>query len=183
MKRIMVFFLAVCFFTGFACLLMSDELLELEIVKTPTYKEVGGVWYVYMDLTCPKYMMREKALAFNAECEKQGIKSNWLLLFFHTWSENEQDVIKWTRSFIVPEGTKVTEPLKIAKLEKFKAWVYTHTGSMEIPEIAKSNKLLSDFLIEKGLKEIRPNIEVINRTPPQVVHLWYIVEGTEVKFN
>jgi hypothetical protein len=181
MKKTIGMFLVIFILTGFGCLLMSDELLDLEIEKTPTYKEVGGVWYAYMDLTCPKYQMREKALAFHEECDKQGIKSNWILMFFYTWSENEQDVIKWTRSYIVPEGTKVKEPLKIAKLEKFKAWVYTHTGIMKIPEIAKSNKFLSDFLIEKGLKEIRPNIEVISLKPPQVLHLWYMVEDEENK--
>lgn len=181
MKRIIVFFLAVCFFTGFSCLLMSDELLELDIVKTPTYKEVGGVWYAYMDLTCPKFKMEEKALQFHEECRKQGIKSNWLMLFFYSWSENEKDVIKWTRSYIVPEGTKVKPPLKIAKLEKFNAMVYTHTGSMEIPEIAKSNDFLSAYIKKKGLKEIRPNIEVISIKAPQVLHLWYLVEGMEDK--
>jgi len=181
MKRIIVFFLAVCVFTGFACLLMSEELPSLEIVKTPTYKEVGGVWYVYQDLTCIKSKMAEKSLAFTEECKKQGIKSDWLLFFFYTWSENENDIIKWTKSYVVPEGTKVTEPLKIAKLEKFKAMVYTHTGPMEIPEIAKSNHLLSAYIKEKGLKEVRPHHEVVHLTPPNFLHLWYIVEGMEDK--
>lgn len=181
MKRIIGVVLAVFVFTGFHYFLMSDELLELETVKTPTYKEVGGVWYVYMDFTCPRKEMTEKSILFQKECRSQGIKSNWIMLFFHTWSENEDDVIKWTRSMIVPESTKVNPPLKIAKLEKFKAMVYTHTGSLEIPEIAKSNKLLSDFITARGLKEIRPNIEVISVKPPQFIHLWYLVEGMEDK--
>ena len=181
MKKTIGMFLVILILTGFGCLLMADELMNLEIVKTPTYKEVGGVWYVYQDLTCPKSQMDEKSRAFIEECKKQGIKSDWVLLFFYTWSENENDVIKWTRSYIVPEGTKVTEPLKIAKLEKFKAMVYTHTGSMEIPEITKSNHLLSAYIKEKGLKEVRPHHEVIPLKPPHVVHLWYIVEGMEDK--
>ena len=181
MKKTIGMFLVIFILTGFGCLLMSDELMNLEIEKTPTYKEVGGVWYVYQDLTGPKSQMAEKSQAFTEECKKQGIKSDWIILFFYTWSENENDIIKWTKSYVVPEGTKVAEPLKIAKLEKFKAMVYTHTGPMEIPELAKSNHFLSAYIKEKGLKEVRPHHEIIHLTPPQFVHLWYKVEGMEDK--
>jgi hypothetical protein len=167
-------------FTGLGNFLMSKEILELDIVKTPTYKEVGDFWYVYMDLTCHKSRMGEKSKVFMNECNNQGIKSVWHFLFFYNWSDEEDVVIKWTRALVVPEGTKVSPPLKIAKLEKFKAMVYTHTGSLETSEISKSNKLLSKYIKDQGLKELWPNYEMIRADPPQV-HLWYLVEGMEDK--
>jgi hypothetical protein len=168
-------------FTGFGYLLMPEELPEWEIVKTPTYKEVGGVWYVYMDLTGPKSQMGEKSTAFLNECRNQGIKSVWHLLIFYNWTDEDDDtVIKWIRGKVVPENTKVKPPLKIAKLEKFKAMVYTHTGSLETAEISKSNKFLSKYIVDQGLKELWPNYELIRGDPPQV-HLWYLVEGMKEK--
>jgi hypothetical protein len=58
--------------------------------------------------------------------------------------------------------------------------VYTHTGSLKIADISKSNKLLSKYIKDQGLKELWPNYEVIRFEPPQV-HLWYLVEGMEEK--
>jgi hypothetical protein len=87
------------------------------------------------------------------------------------------DEIKWTMAYVVSEDTNVTLPLKMTKIEKFKAMVYTHTGSMEVSEISKSNKFLSKYIKDKGLKELWPNYELIHLKSPRLMHLWYLVEG------
>ncbi len=176
MKKIIGMFLAVCVFFGSGYLLMP-QIKDPEIVKTPTIKEVGGFWYVYMDFTCLKSRMGEKWNAFNEECRKQELKPSWMFLIFYNWSENANDEIKWTMAYVVSEDTNVTLPLKMTKIEKFKAMVYTHTGSMEVSEISKSNKFLSKYIKDKGLKELWPNYELIHLKSPRLMHLWYLVEG------
>jgi hypothetical protein len=175
MKKTIGMFLTICIFTGLGSLLMSEELLELEIVKKPTFKEVGGFWYVYMDVTCPKNKMRETGMACIKELEKQGIKSDWTFLIFYNWPETEDGILKWFRGVVVPGNTKCTPPLKIAKLEKFKCLAYTITGDFTIKEIGKGNRLMDKYIIDNGYKHIWPIYEITRPNPPQF-HFWYLVE-------
>lgn len=178
MRKTIVIFLAFCFFVSSGYFLMPEEFQLMEIVKTPTLKEVGEFWYVYMDFTCPKGKARESVRVFVDECKKQGITSDLIFEAFYTWSEDDAGEIKWTMAYIVPENTRVSAPLKIAKKEKFKAMVYTYIGPIEPSLVTKSNQYLSDYIAAQGLKEIRPNYEIIRKDPPQI-QLLYLVEGVK----
>ncbi len=178
MRKTIVMFSTICFVICSGYFLMPQEFQKTEIVKTPTFKEVEGFWYVYMDFTCLKGKAREKVCVFVDECKKQGIISEWIFEIFYVWSENDEGEIKWTMAYIIPENTKVTAPLNMTKIEKFKALVYTYTGPLDPSLVKKSNQFLSDYIVAKGLKEIRPNYEIIRIDPPQV-QLLYLVEGVK----
>jgi hypothetical protein len=175
MKKTMGMFLAICIFTCFGGFLMSEELLELEIVKEPTFKEVGGFWFVYMDVTCPRNKMGEMTEANMKELEKQGIKSDWTFMIFGNWPDTEEGILKWERGLVVPQNTKCSPPLKIKKIEKFKALTYTITGKFTIKDISKGNQLMDAYIKEKGYKHIWPIYEIFKAKPRQF-HFWYLVE-------
>ena len=175
MKKTMVMLLAICIFTGFGSLLMSKDLLELEITKTPKFKEVGGFWYVYLDATCPRGKMGEKVQLSEELFKKQGLKSDWTFMIFDNWPDTDEDILKWKRGLVVPENTKCSPPLKIMKLEKFKALTYTITGNFTIKEISEGNKFMDDFILENGYKHIWPIYETYKAEPRQF-HFWYLVE-------
>ncbi|HLP45382.1 MAG TPA: hypothetical protein VK469_05525 [Candidatus Kapabacteria bacterium] len=168
MRKIIVMFLAICIFTGPGYFLMPQEFQEIEIAKTPTFKEVGGFSYVYMDFTCLKGKARESVRVFMDECKKQGIQSEWIFEIFYVWSENDADEIKWAMAYIVPGNTKFSAPLKMAKIEKFNAAFLTYTGPLD-PALVKSwNVLLDNFLIDNGLTKTMPIYEIIRLNPPRL---------------
>ena len=175
MRKTIGIFLVICIFTGFGSLLMSEELLELEIVKKPTFKEVGGFWYVYMDTTCPRGKMGEMVQASIQELKKQGLKSDWVFMIFDNWPETDDGILKWKRGLVVPKNTKCAPPLKMVKIEKFKALTYTLVGTFAQEEISKGNHLMDDYIKEKGYKHIWPIYEVA-RIKPMQFHYWYLVE-------
>jgi len=175
MKTTMVMFLIICLFTGFSSLLMSKELLELEIAKTPTFKEVGGFWYVYMDTTCPRGKMGEMVQASIQEFKKQNLKSEWVFMIFDNWPETDDGILKWKRGLVVPENTKCSPPLKLIKIEKFKALTYTLTGKITLEAISNGNHFMDDYILKLGLKRIWPIYETYRSDPVQF-HFWYLVE-------
>ncbi len=168
-------FLAACIFTGFTSLLVSEELLELEIATEPTFKEVGGFWYVYMDVTCPRNKMEDMIHASSQEFKKQELKSEWVTMIFDNWPDTEDGIVKWKRGLVVPENTKCAPPLQLVKIEKFKALTYTLIGPVTIVEISKGNSLMDDYILKKGYKHIWPIYESYRKNPYQF-HFWYLVE-------
>jgi hypothetical protein len=146
-----------CLLVGFGSFLEPQEV----VYKTPTIKEMGGFWYVYMEFNTTFDGATEKGLLFLDECRKQGIESNMILEVFHTWSEDKEALRRWDMAYIVPKDTKVTAPLKMTKLEKFKAVVYTHPGSFALNEIKESFRVVDEFMEKNGLKKIRPSYEII----------------------
>lgn len=168
MRKIIVMFLAICIFIGSGYFLMAQEFQEMEVSKTPIFREVGGFSYIYMDFTCLKGKARESARVFVEECKKQGIKSEWIFEIFYVWSENDADEIKWAMAYIVPENTPFSAPLKMAKIEKFNAAFLTYTGPID-PVLLKSwNELLDQYLITNGITKSMPIYEIIRLNPPRV---------------
>jgi len=168
MRKIFVMFLISCFFTGSGYLLKPREFQEMEISKTPIFREVGGFSYIYMDFTCLKGKARESVRAFLDECKKQGIKSEWIFEIFNVWSENDADEIKWAMAYIVPENTPFSAPLKMAKIEKFNAAFLTYVGVIDPALVKSSNEMLDNFLISKGIKKTMPIYEIIRLNPPRI---------------
>jgi len=175
MNKIIGKFLLICFVLSIiGCFLMSQD-LKLDVVKTPTFKEVGGFWYIYMDCTGPRNTMREKALAQIEEFKKQGIEAEWTFMTFYNWPETEDAELKWLRGAVVSEDTQCKPPLKKIKIEKFRALTYTLTGEFTIKEVGASNRLMDAYIKEKGYKHIWPIYE-ITRSEPSEFHFWYLVE-------
>ncbi len=168
MKKLFLILLAICILASPGIFLISQEFQEMEISKTPIFIEVGGFSYVYMDFTCLKGKARESVLVFMEECKKQEIKSEWIFEIFYVWSENDADEIKWAMGYIVPENTKYSAPLKMAKIEKFNAAFVTYTGILD-PALVKSwNELLDKFLVDNGLTKTMPIYEIIRLNPPRL---------------
>ncbi|MCU0288610.1 MAG: hypothetical protein MUF15_19735 [Acidobacteria bacterium] len=70
--------------------------------------------------------------------------------------------------YIVPENTKYSAPLKMAKIEKFNAAFVTYTGILD-PALVKSwNELLDKFLVDNGLTKTMPIYEIIRLNPPRL---------------
>lgn len=168
MRKTFVILLVICVFVGAGYFLKSQEFQEMEISKTPIFKEVGGFSYIYMDFTCIKGKARESVRAFLDECKKQGIKSEWIFEIFYVWSDNDEDEIKWAMAYIVPENTPFSAPLKMARMEKFNAAFLTYIGVIDPALVKNSNELLDKFLIANGLKKIMPIYEIIRLNPPRI---------------
>jgi len=175
MKKTIGMFLVICILTGLGSLLMSEELLELEIVKTPTFKEVGGFWYVYLDATCPRGKMGEMIQVSINEFKKQELKSDWVFMIFDNWPETDEGILKWKRGLVVPENTKCAPPLKMVKIEKFKALTYSLTGPFTMKEISNGNQFMDEYILKKGYKHVWPIYETF-RAEPRQFHFWYLVE-------
>jgi hypothetical protein len=168
MRKTFVVLLISCFFIGSGYFLKSQEFKEMEVSKTPIFREVGGFSYIYMDFTCIKANARESVRAFLDECKKQGIKSEWIFEIFYVWSENDADEIKWAMAYIVPENTPFTAPLKMAKIEKFNAAFLTYLGVIDPALVKSSNELLDKFLISQGIPKTMPIYEIIRLNPPRI---------------
>lgn len=165
--------ICIIFIFGFmAC--FGTVLMPEEIYKTPTIKEMGGFWYVYMEFNTTFEGATEKGMFFLEECRKQGIKSDKILEVFHTWSDEKGAMIRWDMAYIVPEETKVAPPLMKTRLDRFKAMVYTHYGSNELSEIKKSFDVLKKSMAEKNLEKIPPGYEIIFTTEPRMDIVWRV---------
>lgn len=140
---------------------LNSSIMSQEVYKTPTFKEMGDFWYVYMEFNTTFEGATEKGLFFLEECRKQGIESNQILEVFHTWSEEKGALIRWDMAYIVPEDTKPAPPLKMAKLDKRKAIFYTHPGTFALKDIKESFDMLYAYVEKNGLKKIPPTFEII----------------------
>lgn len=139
----------------------NSYMMSQEAFETPTIKEMGGLWYVYMEFNTTFEGATEKGLLFLEECRKQGIESNRILEIFHTWSEEKGALIRWDMAHIVPEDVKPEPPLKKAKLGKFKALAYTHPGSFLLKEVKETFNRLHEFLEKNNLKRMPQTYEII----------------------
>ena len=177
MKKTIGMLLAICIFTGFGSFLMSKELLELEIVNKPTFKEVGGFWFLYMDVTCPRNKMGEMVKLSEAEFKKQGIEAEWTFMIFDNWPNTEEGILRWERGLVVPENTKCSPPLKIKKIKKFKALTYTITGKPPLTQkiISEGNQLMDAYIKDKGYTHSWPIYETYKAEPLQF-HFWYLAK-------
>lgn len=175
MRKKIILLLVICILFGAGHFLMSQAFQFPELVNTPTFKEVGGFWYAYMDLTTIAPNFQESVNAFAVETKKQGIKSDWLFEIFYSWSDKDGDEIKWAMAYIVPGDTKVAPPLKLAKLEKLKTLMCSHTGSLERAEVKKTNNLVEKYIKDNGYKQRWPVYEIICKNPPRI-DIMYLVE-------
>jgi hypothetical protein len=173
MKKTIGIILAVILMAGFSQFLLSDGEVKLDIIKKPTYKTIPECWVVYQEFEAPRGKMDPPSIEFNNELKRQKVKPQWLYLEFFNWSEDENVIIKWIRGTVVSEKIDVKPPLKIMKKGNVKAWVYTHTGTLE--NLGDSNKLLEDYIKDNGMKHKWPIIEFI-RANPLEVHIWCFVE-------
>ncbi len=176
-KRLcLILILCACIGLG-SMLQAADEAVypKLEVFKTPTFTETGGFWYAYMDLECKFSETEKTGNTFFEECQKQGLQSNYIFGIFRVWSEEPGAQVDFALAFIVPAGTKVKPPLKMAKIDKFKTLTLTHPGSLTEPPVKESHVVLEKFIEKNGYKHVYPIYEII-RLDPWHLDLIYLVE-------
>lgn len=161
MKKIIFISLLLFVFTG---LMLFPE----EAVPTPTVKEVGGVWYAYMEFTGPYTDMQKQINTFIAEFFGQGLTPAGpsLGLYFNSPQEVKPEELKWAFGFIVIPECTPKEPIKKMELKKQQAVVYLHKGPYA--NLSKSYEIAWKFIKDNGYKVIWPVYDKYLNNPMEV---------------
>ncbi len=164
MKRMFIVFVLL------TALLFAVQLfaLGMEEKNEPVIKEFDGFIYCCMEFTGPYSNMEKEIKVFMEEFFKQGMMpmDSAMSAYFNSPEMVKEEDLKWAFGFLVPEGTKVKEPLKIIEVEKQTACVYLHNGPYK--NLPKSYDLIFKFIEKQGYKTVYPVYDKYLNNPMQV---------------